>query len=118
MADAERNTQSGDEFAMTLAKSPPLRDLAYLKWQRTQRCLICGRKGDDQMSVVAAHIGTAGRGLKSSDSETMPLCDDDHRRAHTWGEIGFLRNNIPNTILREMIRAWCRMNYEIWKGEG
>jgi hypothetical protein len=97
-----------------IPKKPPLRDKAYLLHQRDQRCLVCGRESTDNLSVVAAHIGTAGRGLKSGDDETIPLCHYHHSQAHQFGETGYLLSQISSTIWREALRAWCREQYQQW----
>lgn len=93
-----------------------IRDNKYLSYLRGQSCIICGRHADENMTVEPCHIGTAGKGLKSSDNEAIPMCHAHHYQSHNGdGEMSFFRRWIPNTLLREALRAWAREQYDAWK---
>ncbi len=83
---------------------------AYSKSLRDQRCVICGRFGDDRESVVGVHIGTHGKGIKTAD-EQLPICDSHHKRMHQEGEIRVLREIAPDWLIREALRAYARQIY-------
>ena len=87
-----------------------LRDPDYLKWLRDQPCLFTGIRAHDMESVVAAHIGTLGRGIKSPDNEVIPVLDWVHSLMHTHGEIGVLRD-FPDDVIRAAFRAYARELY-------
>lgn len=95
---------------MTL-KTPILRDRDYLDWLRIQPCLLTGYVGDSE----PAHIGTAGKGLKSPDDEAIPLHYTLHREAHQKGEMKMLRERAPDDVLRAAFRALARENYRRYK---
>jgi hypothetical protein len=92
-------------------KTPTLRDRAYLDWLRDQPCLLTGVRGESE----PAHIGTAGKGIKSPDNEAIPLHYELHRKAHQHGEISMLRERAPDDVLRAAFRALARENYAAWK---
>lgn len=96
-------------------KTPTLRDRAYLDFLRTQPCICTGSYGNDFLGVDPAHIGTAGKGIKSPDNEALPLRHDCHRLAHNMGEISFLRMHLPDDVLRAALRALAREKYREWK---
>jgi len=91
------------------------RDRAYLDWLRTQPCIITGRMGDDHESVVPAHIGTAGKGLKSPDSQALPVLASYHSLGHQKGEITMFRTHAPDWLIREALRAYAEKMYQEWK---
>ncbi len=93
-----------------------LRDKGYLLHLRDERCIITGRKGSDTESVVAAHIGTGGKGLKSPDSHTLPMLQSVHTRCHQYGEMTVLRQLIPDQLLRLMIQAYAEKQYKEYHG--
>lgn len=92
-----------------------IRDKAYLLFLRSQPCLLTGFRADDNESVVAAHLGTAGKGLKSDDSCAIPLRDSLHRRGHNSGEVSMLRTHAPDWLIREAFRSYARQMYAEWK---
>jgi hypothetical protein len=74
----------GQDGGVTMTDSP------YIRWLRTQRCLLC----DDSTSVAAAHIRYGdlragkpfiGLGMRSGDW-ALPLCGQHHRLQHMCGE--------------------------------
>ena len=94
------------------------RDKAYLLHLRDEPCLFTGLRGSGQESVVAAHIGTAGKGIKSPDNEAIPVANHVHQLMHTQGEIHtllvFLTQRENHSLLRDMARAYARELYAEW----
>lgn len=93
-----------------------LRDPAYLKWLRDQRCVFTGRLASEYETVEAMHIGTAGTGIKSPDNETLPALHSIHREAHQKGEVTKLRE-APDDVIRAAFRAYARELYARYKAE-
>ena len=93
-------------------KNPPVRDRKYLDWLRTQPCIITGCCED---AIDPMHIGTYGKGLKSSDDQVLPVGHRYHRLAHQNGEITMFRKHAPNWLLRAALRAYAREMYREWK---
>ena len=91
------------------------RDKAYLLHLREQPCLFTGIRGSDNESVVAAHWGTQGKGIKSPDYWASPVSNHIHQMMHTQGEMTTLRKMLPDDMLREAMRALARQDYEEWK---
>jgi hypothetical protein len=91
-----------------------IRNRKYLDSLRSERCIVTGRFGSDHEAVDPAHIGTAGKGLKSSDDETLPLLHSIHLECHQKGEISVLREKLPDHILRAALRAYAREMYMKW----
>jgi len=85
-----------------------IRDKKYLKFLRTEPCLITGLRATEDMSVVAHHVGTAGKGIKSPDNEAIPLRQDRHRELHQIGEVEFYRQHLPNFVLLAAMKAYAR----------
>lgn len=57
----------------------------YLQWLREQPCHICGTR----YVVEAAHTGSGGMGLKPSDWDAIPLCEECHRtRPNSYHTLG------------------------------
>lgn len=94
-----------------MLKSPPLRDRKYLDRLRGERCVITGLYADESDPVEAMHIGTAGKGLKSPDSEALPVKHSLHALAHQKGEITMFRIHAPDWLIREALRAYAREMY-------
>ena len=96
-------------------KNPPIRDKKYLLWLRTQPCVITGYYGDETYAVDPMHVGTYGKGMKSSDDQVLPVVHRYHRLAHQNGEITMFRKNAPDWLLRAALRAYAREMYREWK---
>lgn len=96
---------------MLLPKLDPIRDEEYRIWLRSQPCLFTGWTATEYDAVEAMHIGTLGRGIKSSDDECIPARHSIHARAHREGEVSVMRKHLPDTILRECVRAYARELY-------
>lgn len=97
-------------------KTAIIRDRAYLDYLRTQPCVITGHRGTENLAVEACHIGTLGKGIKSSDDETLPMNHDSHMLAHRMGEVSFFRKYAPDWLLRAALRAYARELYREWRG--
>jgi hypothetical protein len=91
-----------------------LRDPAYLLHLRDEPCLFTGIRGSGQESVVAAHIGTAGKGIKSPDNEAIPVANHIHMIMHSQGEASTMRKLMPDYILTLMAKAYARGLYAEW----
>lgn len=98
-----------------LPKSRIVRDQAWLDHLKTERCIITGLHGTDYDAVDPAHIGTLGRGIKSSDDEVLPILHSIHVRMHSRGEMNVLRAMLPDDVLRAALRAYAREMYAEWK---
>lgn len=96
----------------TVPKLNPIRDRRYLNWLRTQPCIFTGASPAEERTVDPAHIGTMGRGIKSSDDEALPILSSLHRRMHQQGEMTVIRQVIPDWLLRECLRAFCHAEYK------
>lgn len=92
-----------------------IRDRKYLDFLRDQPCIICGLRGHDQETVDPAHIGTAGKSIKRSDDEALPLMHSLHAEGHQKGEMTMFRKHMPDWLLRECLRAYAREMYAEWK---
>ena len=95
-----------------------IRDRKYLDWLRTQPCILTGLRGNEYNAVDPAHIGTRGKGLKSSDDEALPVRHDYHQYGHQYGEISMWRKWMPDWLLRDALRAYARERYEQWLERG
>lgn len=84
------------------------RDDGWLVELRDHACIITGMKAHDGESVVPMHIGTYGKGIKSPDNEALPVLNRFHQSGHNGGEISMLRQNIPDWLLRDALRAYAR----------
>jgi len=91
-----------------------LRDRAYLLFLRDQPCIFTGRKGSDAESVVPAHIGSGGKGMKSPDNEALPVLNSIHQKMHGIGEITVFRA-APGWLLRKAFRALAREMHREWR---
>jgi hypothetical protein len=58
-------------------------DEAYLRWIRTQSCVVCSlcavRVARYAAHMEAAHVGERGLGQKCPDRQAIPLCAYHHR---------------------------------------
>lgn len=95
-------------------KLNPIRDRKYLDWLRTQPCLIEGMRGEN---VEPCHISTMGKGIKSSDDECIPLFHHHHAKAHSLGEVRYLFDHLPLSVLRRMLKLYAKEIYKEYKRE-
>ena len=93
------------------------RDPAYLKWLRGEPCIISGTRANVSESVVAAHIGTMGTGIKSHDWWALPMLNSTHQRCHNEGEISVLRMEAPDWLIRAAFRAYAKEIYAEYLAE-
>lgn len=93
----------------------PIRDRKYLDWLRTQRCILSGLNASEYDAVDPMHVGTRGKGLKSSDDEALPVLHQLHAKGHAIGEITMLREEAPDDVIRAAFRALAREMYREWK---
>ena len=100
---------------MKYATAQPIRDQKYLDHLKTERCLITGQHGSDFDAVDPVHIGTRGKGLKSSDDEALPILHSLHARGHNRGEVSMLREHAPDWLIRDAFRAYARELYAAYK---
>lgn len=98
-------------------KLNPVRDRKWLDELRKRRCLISGQCGHEYETVDPCHIGTLGKGIKSSDDECIPLLHRYHAEGHNTGELSMLRKLLPDYILREALRLYAKQMYQDWKNE-
>ncbi|HSR49599.1 MAG TPA: Rad52/Rad22 family DNA repair protein [Acidobacteriota bacterium] len=73
-----------DKSVLAIGAPRRIRDPNHLKYVASQPCLVCGRQ-----PAQAHHLTFAqprGRGLKSSDEWTVPLCALHHRELHDRGD--------------------------------
>lgn len=79
-----------DTSALAFPKAPPSRDKKYLAFVREQICAVVGNACGGV--TEAAHLSTTGRGMKSGDFLTVPLCSKHHAASHQVGFITFQIN--------------------------
>lgn len=77
--------------------------------------MIRGLRGNDQETVDPAHIGTAGKSIKSSDDETLPILHRYHAEGHQKGEMTMFRKHMPDWLLRACLRAYTREMYQDYR---
>lgn len=88
-----------------------VRDRKYLDWLHDQPCIITGLHGSEYETIDPAHIGTLGKSIKSSDDEVLPVLHRFHGTGHQGGEMSMWRQELPDSILREALRAYARQFY-------
>ena len=103
-------------MTLLIEKIKMLRDRKYLDALREMRCILTEKKGHPDVETVdPAHIGTAGKGIKSPDSEALPIMHSFHQLMHEKGEMTVLRELLPDNILRDALRAYARERYYRWR---
>jgi hypothetical protein len=100
---------------MNHIKPKALRDRDYLDYLKTETCILSGVGATESLAIDPAHIGTAGKGLKSPDNEALPIRHDIHAAMHQRGEMTVFRKMAPDWLLRVAFRAYARELYEQWK---
>lgn len=62
------------------------RNQDYLKWVRTQPCVLCRAPADDSHHIIGTgNLG--GMGTKAPDQFSIPTCRGCHTKIHTTPEI-------------------------------
>lgn len=82
-------------------------DPARLAWVRSLDCCACGKAGPSHPHHRT--LSGRGKGQKSADDQTMPLCFDCHRDLHSL--TGRFRG-----FTREMLHAWQVARVELIQG--
>lgn len=100
---------------MMFPKEKALRDQKWLDHLKTRPCLISGLYAHDAESVVPCHLGTRGRGIKSSDDEVLPLLNKYHVMQPQLGEISMYREHLPDDVFLLCLKAYARQIYREWK---
>lgn len=100
---------------MMFAKQMALRDEKYLLHLRTRPCLITGLYALPDESVVACHLGTRGRGIKSDDSLALPLLNRFHIMQPQMGEVSMYREHLPDDVFLLCLKAYARELYAEYK---
>ena len=90
-----------------------VRDRKYLDSQHDDACLISGEYGNENESVVPAHLGSF-RGMKRGDDESLPIKQRFHAEGHQKGEWSMWRKWMPDWLIREALRAYARERYRNW----
>jgi len=95
-----------------------LRDREYLEWLKGERCIVTGSLSRYDDAIDPAHIGTAGRGIKSPDDEVLPMLHSEHMKSHA-GDVTYWTRVFENDphLLRLCLRAYARQVYKEWKDE-
>ena len=99
---------------MAIGNTKTFRSRKYLDAVREMRCIFTGLHSTEWETVDPAHIGTAGKGLKSPDNEVLPVIHGIHREMHQRGEMTVLRERMSDILLRDMARAYARERFEEW----
>jgi len=91
-----------------------LRDRNYLDWLKGQSCVLTCLQGTEYNAIDPAHIGTAGKGLKSPDNEALPILHSIHSEMHQRGEMTVMLEYLSRNprLLRDMARAYARECYQ------
>lgn len=109
---SERRRANFDTRDLPLAKQHVARDGDYKAYVRSHPCAIKGRAEHRcEGPVEAAHIRTAGFGLKSSDYSCIPLCVKAHEfTQHRIGWPAFMEtyNFNPYHVAWTLLEAWVR----------
>ncbi|HYF56836.1 MAG TPA: hypothetical protein VEA41_21485 [Salinarimonas sp.] len=102
-------------MTLLLPKARIIRDQDWLDHLKTERCILTGLYGNDYEGIDPAHIGTLGRGIKSSDDEVLPILHKFHALQPSMGEMTMWRTHLPDDVLRDALKALAREMYAKWK---
>jgi hypothetical protein len=69
-----------------MMKIKAFRSDKYLKWVKTQPCVMCGEQSDDAHHITGTG-GLSGMGMKPPDIYTMPACRIHHTIIHQSPEV-------------------------------
>lgn len=97
-------------------KTNIIRDRAWLDELKTMRCIFTGVHGNDYDGIDPMHIGTEGKGIKSSDDEALPALHSIHQKAHQIGEVSVIRQIAPDWLIRDAFKAYARELYRQQQG--
>jgi len=86
------------------------RSKEYLEWIGKLPCLICGAES------VPHHEGKRGMGIKASDFDTIPLCNEHHQFRHQHGrntfaaKYGFVDSSSYENVIKRLNKLWEDIN--------
>ena len=101
-------------MSLMLPKINPIRDQKYLDDAINRPSIITGLRGP---TVVNAHLGCLGRGIKRSDAETLVIEQMYHQEGHDHGEARMWRKYIPDDVLIAALRLYGVEQYRKWKSQ-
>lgn len=95
------------------------RDVAFMLWVKTQRCLLAGQPGHVCEGVVeadhAGDIGVRALGRKADDRTCLPLCQLAHAERQRWR--GFFEGwDVPR--MRSWTEAASAMLVRLYESTG
>lgn len=83
-------------------KSKTNRDPKYLKWLRSQACVVCSNTNTE-----AHHTSTGGMGIKGSDYEAVPVCHTCHMMLHNqYAKNSYWDENILKSIIERLLTKY------------
>lgn len=100
---------------LVLPKTVIIRDDKWIEFLKTEPDLLTGMRATEFDAVDPLHIGTLGKGIKSSDDEVLPILHSFHQKGHQSGEISMFRKYMPDWLLRECLRLYARKMYAEWR---
>lgn len=101
---------------MLRPKHERLRDQKWMDYLKTQPCILTGVWPTEYEGTDAAHIGTAGKGLKGDDNTCLPIAHSIHAGLFpSRGEITTIRTMADDDLIRLMSQAYARELYREWK---
>ena len=106
MSGGQISGENTEKTVKTLFKTPPVRNKKYIEWIRLLPCLICLKTPSDPHHVPLK--GHSGKGTKTDDTRTIPLCHLHHVEYHNSGRDTFStehRLDYESTIKR-LNTAW------------
>lgn len=88
----------------------PWRSKKYIKWLKTQPCVISGLPADDPHHIIGH--GFSGMGTKAPDWAMIPLNREIHTELHTIGFKEWENRNGSQLFL--LMRFW-QQNFDVIK---
>jgi hypothetical protein len=67
-------------------KQKTVRDKKYISWLKTLPCLLCGKESEPHHVNVK---GFGGKGIKTADQRSIPVCHEHHMEIHNNGRDSF-----------------------------
>lgn len=70
----------------------PYRNAAYLRWIRSQPCVLSGAPADDAHHICGRlHLNLTGMAMKPGDEWSLPVSRDSHQAIHSSVELQHLQ---------------------------
>ena len=107
-----------DKAALAFGVEKQMRASPYLIGLRDDACILTGFRATEYEAVDAAHIGTAGKGLKIHDYNCLPVRHSLHTLGHNTGEMSMFREHMPDWLLRDALRAYAKQYWMEKTGNG